>query len=150
MSRHAMLPNGRGRKKAVPFVQLWTEMIRSDNFRTLPPHAVKLLLAFADQYRGWNNGSLSVSWQLANKYWDFANKRVYYKTLDLLVERGFLELGRPAVKRGKPAAARYAITWQPVDEPDREHPHDLMPSEKATNRWKEWLPPSKESPPFCR
>lgn len=129
----------KGRGKLPPFVGLPNEMIDSDAFRDLKAHAVKLLVAIARSYYGWNNGSLIMPFAVATT-WGFTNERTYTAALRQLQEHGFIEMTRPAVRRGKPMAARWAITWQPIDEPVPEHPHDAAPTERASHDWRRWAP----------
>ncbi len=125
--------------KSPPFVALLNEMVGSPAFRDLKPHAVKLLVAVARGYYGSNNASLIMPFELA-RAWGFNNERTYTKALKELVDHGFIEMTRPAVRRGRPMAARWAITWRPIDEPMEEHPHFATPTEKASNDWRKWTP----------
>jgi len=112
-------------------------MLDSDAFRTLKPHAVKLLVAIARGFYGTNNGSLAMPFEVA-RAWGFSNERTYTAALAQLVERGFLEMTRSAVRRGRPMAARWAITWKPIDEPVGDHQHFAIPTERPSNDWRKW------------
>jgi len=114
-------------------------MIDSVAFRTLKPHAVKLLVAIARGFYGTNNGSLAMPFEVA-RAWGFSNERTYTAALAQLVDRGFLEMTRPAVRRGRPMAARWAITWKPIDEPVGCHQHIATPTERPSNDWRKWAP----------
>ena len=129
----------KGRGKTPPFVGLPLEMLDSVAFRTLKPHAVKLLVAISRGFYGTNNGSLAMPFEVA-RGWGFSNERTYTAALAQLVDHGFLERTRSAVRRGRPMAARWAITWRPIDEPVGDHQHYATPTERPSNDWREWAP----------
>ena len=135
--------------KSPPFVALRRDMIRSHAFLSLSPHATKLLIVIAVQYQGSNNGSLAIPFEAARAY-GFTNKRTYYATLRELEAKGFIERTKPAVRRGKPTATRYAITWQPIDEPVGEVKHDASPTTKPSNQWLQWTPERVAEVPLKR
>lgn len=126
--------------KSPPFVMLPKSMMQSEAFRKLSPHATRLLLVVAFEFRGANNGSLVVLWETAQQF-GFSNKRTFYRALGELEQKGFIEMTKPPVRRGKPSATRWALTWMPINEPVGDVRHDVAASAKASNLWKEWTDP---------
>ena len=133
MTRNYSDNKGRN-SKSPPFVALPNEMLDSPAFLALSPHATRLLVAFGRQFRGMNNASLIMPFSLARKY-GFTNERTYYKALGELKRRGFIEMTKPAIRRGAPCAARYALTWHPIHEPVGDVHHDAIPTVRQSNDW---------------
>ena len=136
MTRNYSDNKGRN-SKSPPFVALPNEMLDSPAFLALSPHATRLLVAFGRQFRGMNNASLIMPFSLARKY-GFTNERTYYKALDELKRRGFIEMTKPAIRRGTPCAARYALTWHPIHEPVGDVRHDASPTVRPSNDWQKY------------
>ena len=57
----------KGSKYMEPFVGIVRSVFESPAFTALSPHACKLLLELAGQYRGDNNGDLTVAWSVVSK-----------------------------------------------------------------------------------
>ena len=57
----------KGSKYTEPFVGIVRSVFESPAFTALSPHARKLLLELAGQYRGDNNGDLTVAWSVVSK-----------------------------------------------------------------------------------
>ena len=133
MTRNYSDNKGRN-SKSPPFVALPNEMLDSPAFLALSPHATRLLVAFGRQFRDMNNASLIMPFSLARKY-GFTNERTYYKALGELKRRGFIEMTKPAIRRGAPCAARYALTWHPIHEPVGDVHHDAIPTVRPSNDW---------------
>lgn len=114
-------------------------MLDSPAFLALSPHGTRLLVAFGRQFRGNNNASLILPFSMARKY-GFSNQRTYYAALAELKRLGFIEMTRPAVRRGTPTAARYALTWIPIHEPVGDIRHDLASTDRPSNEWENWKP----------
>ena len=133
MTRNYSDNKGRN-SKSPPFVALPNEMLDSPAFLALSPHATRLLVAFGRQFRGMNNASLIMPFSIARKY-GFTNERTYYKALGELKRRGFIEMTKPAIRRGAPCAARYALTWHPIHEPVGDVHHDAIPTVRPSNDW---------------
>lgn len=129
-----------GRTGTRPFLGLPKEMLGSTAFATMSPHACKLLLALAAGYRGNNNGSLALPYSVAREVFGFTHKETYYRALHELQERGFLEITKPAVRRGVQSSTRFAITWESIHEPADAVGHDAIPTTTASNCWKKWRP----------
>lgn len=123
-----------------PFLGLPREMLKSAAFKELSPHACKFLLAIAAEYRGYNNGSLALPYDRARDEFGFTHKQTYYRASRELQERGFLELTKPACRRGIQSSTRFAITWEPINEPADVVGHDVKPTSRASNCWKDWRP----------
>ena len=59
--------NFKGSKYTESFVGIVRSVFESPTFTALSPHSCKLLLELAGQYRGDNNGDLTVAWSVVNK-----------------------------------------------------------------------------------
>ena len=57
----------KGSKYTEPFVGIVRSVFDSPAFTALSPFACKLLLELAGQYRGDNNGNLTVAWSIVSK-----------------------------------------------------------------------------------
>ena len=139
MGRPTYSDNKGRRDRTPPFVALPNEMLDSPAYLAMSPHGTRLLIAFGRQFRGMNNASLYVTFSMAMKY-GFTCKRTYYTALDELKRLGFLEMTKPATRRGIATAARYALTWHPIHEPLGDVKHDATPTDKASNDWRNWTP----------
>ncbi|HMM76151.1 MAG TPA: hypothetical protein PJ986_10615 [Gammaproteobacteria bacterium] len=128
---------GREAKAKISHIRIYKEVYKSRAFRTLPPVAMKLLLLIWSQHNGKNNGSLIASFSLLRED-GFTNERVLAGALRTLVERGFLEVTRPAVRGKNGTSARYAITLAPIDEPQNDVPHNAVPTKEASHAWRVW------------
>lgn len=93
------------------FAALPHAVLESPGFISLSPYAVKLLVDLMLQYRGKNNGDLTMAWSvMAARGW--RSKASLYNARKELLEAGFILLTRQG---GKRVPSLYAITWQPVD-----------------------------------
>ena len=131
-----------GRGKDHTFVALRHDMLRSPQFHALSGNALKLLLFFAAQYNGRNNGDLSMGWaDLARAGW--ASEATARRARDELLEGRWIRITRHGTGR---VCHLFAVTWQPVDECAR---HVLeVPSERvACDDWKRIDPYQNERTP---
>jgi hypothetical protein len=86
------------------------------DYINLSGNAVKLLNELARQYRGNNNGDLTVAWSLL-KDRGFKSKGTIERNRDELLQAGLIlktREGRFANPHG--VCALYALTWQSIDE----------------------------------
>jgi len=138
MNKRAKL-TGRGR--VVSFVQLPHKLLNCDNYLSLSPKAVKLLLDLYVQYRGSNNGDFSIPWsRMKERGW--RSKDTLYKARDELIENGFVVQTRQG---GKHRCSLYAITWRPID--DCNGKLECPPTRTALGYWKKGFVPKLESVP---
>ena len=128
----------KGRASSGSFVSLPHSVLKHPAFATLTPRATKLLLDLATQYRGKNNGDLSMPLsQMQNRGWNSSDQ--LQKAKNELTERGFIVVSRQG---GRNKCSLYAITWQPID--DCKGKLDVNSTYKAQNLWKAWKPLSKK------
>jgi|LauGreDrversion4_2_1035121.scaffolds.fasta_scaffold106619_5 hypothetical protein len=91
----------------IPFV-----VLESEAYVSLSGSAVKLLMEFAVQYNGANNGNLYCTWeQMARRGWK--SKTTLKAAKDELVRAGFLCETRKGARPNR--AAWYALTWRDLD-----------------------------------
>ena len=126
----------KGRASSGSFVSLPHSVLKHPAFATLTPRATKLAIDLATQYRGKNNGDLSMPLsQMRNRGWNSSDQ--LQKAKNELIKRGFIAVSRQG---GRNKCSLYAITWQPID--DCKGKLDIGASNKPLNLWKGW----KDSP----
>ena len=102
----------KGRKYDEPFVGFLKSVLESNSLRDLSPHACKLLLEIARQYKGDNNGNLTASWTIL-KSRNWRSKTTLYRCKKELIERGLIYITR---KGHYPSTTELvAVTWFPLD-----------------------------------
>lgn len=91
-------------------------VMNSESYRSLSAGAVKLLLELAYQYRGNNNGDLTVSWTVLNKR-GWKSKDPIRKARDELLGADLIVRTRTAI-RANPGGKcdLFALTWQRIDD----------------------------------
>lgn len=94
-------------------------VIDSDDFKSLSANAVKLLLAFAYQYRGKNNGDLTAAYSVMSKQFGFKSPTTLSAALNALLEAQFIQRTRvhQFMNPGRKCAL-YAVTWAQIDDCD--------------------------------
>ncbi len=134
----------KGRRDSGSFASVPHAVLECEAYTRLGGWAVRLLLDLYSQYRGKNNGDLSMVWSLMNsKGW--RSKDTLYNARDELIENGFVVLTRQG---GKHRCNLYAVTWKPVDECGDKL--DWPSSPVALGWWKRGHPPLLESVPRIR
>lgn len=103
----------KGNKYDEPFVGFVTSVLDSPLLIKLSPHAVKLLVDVAAQYRGNNNGDLSIAWKLM-KPRGWRSEATLHKVKRELVEAGFLYETRKG--RRPNVCSLFALTWFYLDD----------------------------------
>lgn len=91
-------------------------VITSCLYCSLPPLAKAILLELAAQYRGSNNGYLSLTRDDLKRR-GFPSPNSNRKAIELLIEHGLIV--RTAIGRAKHngySCSYYAIAWQPINE----------------------------------
>lgn len=102
----------RGRRNSPPFVRLNRDMLESDAYAQLSPKAVKLMVDMLNQYNGYNNGDLSITWSIMKKRGWKSNGTVW-KAAQELIDKKFILLTRQG---GKNQPNLYASTFHAIDD----------------------------------
>ena len=122
----------KGRASSGSFVSLPHSVLKHPAFATLTPRGTKLAIDLATQYRGKNNGDLSMPLsQMRSRGWNSSDQ--LQKAKNELIERGFIVVSRQG---GRNKCSLYAVTWQPID--DCKGKLDIGASNKPLNLWKCW------------
>ena len=102
----------KGRKYSEGFTGIVHSVFESPAFAALSPHACKLLLELAGQYRGNNNGNLTVAWSVVSKR-GWRSKTTLWRCKAELIKAGFVYVTR---KGHMPRTCELiALTWFPLD-----------------------------------
>ncbi|HET7064229.1 MAG TPA: hypothetical protein VFI49_08110 [Rudaea sp.] len=109
-SRDRVKQTGKG--KSHSFLRLPHFLTDSEEFGALRPPAVKLLVEIARQFRGSNNGDLSVPWKLLKRR-GWASEWTVKRARDELLTAGFIRKTRHGLRK---MCHLYAITWEPINE----------------------------------
>ena len=97
-------------------------VFESPAFTALSPYACKLLLELAGQYRGDNNGNLTVAWSIVHKR-GWRSKTTLWRVKKELIEAGFIYVTR---KGHMPSTCELlALTWFPLDVSNKFDPEAL-------------------------
>ena len=105
-------PKFKGSKYTEPFVGIVRSVFDSPAFTALSPFACKLLLELAGQYRGDNNGNLTVAWSIVSKR-GWRSRTTLYRAKKELINAGFAYVTR---KGHMPSTCELlALTWFPLD-----------------------------------
>ncbi len=125
----------KGRASSGSFVSFPHSVLKHPAFATLTTRATKLLIDLATQYRGKNNGDLSMPLsQMRNRGWNSSDQ--LHKAKNELLERGLILVSRQG---GRNKCSLYAVTWQPIDECKGKL--DIAPTHVAPHHWKRWIDP---------
>ena len=102
----------KGSKINEPFVAVFRSVMDSPAFAALSPHACKLLLELMAQYKGDNNGNLTVAWSVVSKR-GWKSRTTLWRCKSELINAGFLYVTR---KGHMPSTCELlALTWFPLD-----------------------------------
>lgn len=102
----------KGSKYTESFVGIVRSVFDSPAFFKLSPHACKLLLDLIGQYRGDNNGNLTVAWSVVSKR-GWRSRTTLWRCKAELIEAGFVYVTR---KGHMPSTCELlALTWFPLD-----------------------------------
>jgi len=105
-------------------------LLKSEEFASLSPRAVKLLLEIASKLNGRNNGDLSATFsELSKRGWRSAG--TVDKSKKELLEKKWLILTRQG---GRNKCSLFAVSWLPVDECNGKL--EYPPENVASNLWK--------------
>ena len=112
------MPRNRGKKKlkAVNFAGIPRWVVEADAFKSLSGSAIKLLVHLAYQYKGKNNGDLTITHSILKEY--FKSNTTMYKARDELYKKGFIDINSYGGKSfdGRKMPHLYALTWATVDD----------------------------------
>ena len=102
----------KGSKYSEPFVGIVRSVFETPAFTALSPHACKLLLELVSQYRGDNNGNLTVAWSIMKKRgWN--SRTTLWRCKGELIDAGFVYVTR---KGHMPSTCELlALTWFALD-----------------------------------
>jgi len=102
----------KGTKYDEPFVGIVRSVFDSSAYPALSPHACKLLLELVGQYRGDNNGNLTLAWSVVSKR-GWRSRTTLWRCKKELIEAGFIYVTR---KGHMPSTCDLlALTWFPLD-----------------------------------
>ena len=125
----------KGRRDGGTFVALPHAVLESETYARLGNAAVRLLIDLYGQYRGSNNGDLSLEWRkMERRGW--RSKDTLHRAKQELLENGMILLTRQG---GKHQCSLFAVTWQPVD--DCGGKLDVLQSNSAPGYWRYGRPP---------
>ena len=109
----------KGNRVGEGFLAVPSSVLNSPMFLALTPHAVKLLLDVAAQYRGDNNGDLAMAWKLM-KPRGWRSEATLHKAKNELLDAGFLYETRKG--RRPNVCSLFALTWPILDKNDKFDP----------------------------
>jgi hypothetical protein len=113
------------------FVALPHYMLDSEAWGALSPHAVKVIVEAARQFKGDNNGDFSLPWsRMRRRGWK--SKSTLSAAIHEAIEAGFLERSRFGNRNH--VCALYAITWKPIDECGGKL--QIPPTKVASSAWR--------------
>jgi len=102
----------KGRSDSGGFFGIPHAVLRSPNWRALPPRAVKLVCDLGGQFRGSNNGDLSAAWRIMRPLgWN--SRATLADAIADALRFGMIEKTRQG---GLHVCSLYALTWKPIDE----------------------------------
>lgn len=112
------------------FVAFPTHILKSEEYAQLSFSTVKLLIDIFVQYKGFNNGDLSITWNLMSKC-GWHSKATLERAKKELLAKGFIDKTRQG---GRNHCSLYAVTWLPID--CSRDKIDFRESYGASNAWK--------------
>ena len=110
-------------------------VIESEDYRSLSGNAVKLLLALAYQFRGKNNGDLTMAWSVMKEKHGFKSPVTVDQARKQLLKANLIMQTRAGMFQNPGGrCALYAITWQAIDECKGKY-LDVKPTRLAPRRF---------------
>lgn len=119
-----------GRADHARFAGIPVACLEHPNYIALSLTARALLVEFARQYNGFNNGDLCCAWKLM-KARGWKSRSTVERARDELLARGWIEQTRQG---GRNAPNLYALTFQPIDECKGKL--DVPPTKTASGLWR--------------
>ena len=123
--------NFKGNKYNEPFVGIVRSVFDAPQFFKLSPHACKLLFELIGQYRGNNNGDLTVAWSVVSKR-GWRSKTTLWRCKSELIQAGFICVTRKG--RMPKTCELLALTWFPLDVSPKFDPEALADFEPKAYR----------------
>ena len=97
-------------------IQIPHRVMDTDDYRNLPPNAIKLLNALVYQYRGKNNGDLTAAFSYMQNF-GFKSKETLHRAIrQLLATKIIIKTRQGFFMNPGGRCALYALTWLPIDE----------------------------------
>ncbi len=121
----------KGRKESGSFISIPKQVLESEQYASLRPHSVKLLIDLAAQYNGKNNGDLCAAWSMMEKR-GWRSKGTLYRAVRQLLKTEFIQLTQQG---GKHKPSLYAVTFKAVDECNGKL--EIKATAVAANTWKQ-------------
>lgn len=110
------LQKTKNRRQSGWFARLPAVLMDTEDFRMISGSAHKVLLALLRQYRGNNNGDLSIPHSEARK-WGIGSKTTLQKAIQELIDRNLIIKTREGYFTNPGSkCCLYAVTWEPIDE----------------------------------
>jgi hypothetical protein len=127
------------RREPGGFAAIPHNLLESQVFIGLTPHAVKLLMDLATQFKGFNNGDLCLAWSLMEKR-GWKSRDTLNKARQELLNKELIMVSRYGDRK---RAHLYALTFFAIDECKGKL--DVKPTERPYSSWRrhEPLPPLK-------
>lgn len=123
-------PNSKNRQPTKPFLRVPRELVESREYAELSADAVKLLIDLHGQYRGQNNGDLTIAWRVISRR-GWKCKRRLYRAIHALLDGEFVIVTRQG---GRRIPTLYGLTYLPIDECHGKL--DVRATNTASNAWK--------------
>jgi hypothetical protein len=130
------------KKERYSFAGIPRIVMESDSYQSLSGGGVKLLLEFAYQFKGHNNGDLTTAWSVLSKR-GWRSKDAIKRARDELLQAGLIIVTRSAALAnpgGK--CALYAVTWLPIDD----CPKKSLEVKPTTTPYRQFSIENKEKP----
>ena len=120
----------KGRRESGSFIAVPHAVLENEHYANLSFKARSLLFDLLSQFRGSNNGDLSMEWKkMLKKGWK--SKGTLYTARDELENSGFIIRTRQG---GKHQCSLYGVTWLAIDECNGKLDRD--PTRTAPGYWK--------------
>ena len=117
-----------GKKAVASFVMFQHRLLQDPGFLKLSPNACKALLFLASQFKGNNNGDLTIAWKIAKDKGFTSNGALRLATREL-VDAGFVVETRMG---GRNRCSLFALAWFAIDECGGKP--DVLPTIRCTER----------------
>ncbi len=113
-----------------PFAGIPNRVIEQKDFATLKPSELRLLIMFAYQYRGNNNGKLCAVFSQAQKFGVKSEQSLSNAIKGLLLKE-YIQVTKGSISQAHGrTAVFYAVTWEKIDE-IKNFNMDIEPTNKA-------------------
>jgi hypothetical protein len=116
------------------------EVLESNAYNALPDYGARVLLAIAANYRGINNGNLSLTRAEATSR-GVKSSWMVSAALELLMVTGLLHQTREGKNSGGHYfCSLYALGWRPINPTPQAYPA-ITQLRPAPNKWESWERP---------